>query len=241
MLRAILGVCGVGLITFGLFGGQTLENLHRGISGFFTPDTVVVEASSKSEASVIRNEPQNVEVAAAALPANSAEGNESILARATDTGVPGSHQAAVMLSEEDKQALKIETTKIVADKPIVTAQADDAAQAVPAANTIAKASAAAVKVSSDVPVDIPLDGLKEDGVAVVVNATTGVPPSDTLFVLKERVNLREGPSVEHAIVLQLNVGQELMEFKRDGKWVHVGAYGTSGKIGWVHSTLVGQN
>jgi len=42
------------------------------------------------------------------------------------------------------------------------------------------------------------------------------------------------------VVLRLTKGQELMEFKRDGKWVHVGAYGTAGKIGWVHERLVGK-
>ncbi len=62
---------------------------------------------------------------------------------------------------------------------------------------------------------------------------------DTLFVLKEKVNLRRGPSIQHDIVLQLEKGQELMEFKREGKWVHVGAYGTEGTVGWVHGTLVG--
>lgn len=62
---------------------------------------------------------------------------------------------------------------------------------------------------------------------------------DTLFVLKDKVNMREGPSIQHTIVLQLEKGQELMEFKRDGKWVHVGAYGTEGTVGWVHRTLVG--
>jgi len=71
-----------------------------------------------------------------------------------------------------------------------------------------------------------------------MKTTADVPPK-TLIVLKESVNLRRGPSVEHPVVLRLDKGQELMEFKRDGRWVHVGAYGTSGKIGWVHRTLVG--
>lgn len=82
---------------------------------------------------------------------------------------------------------------------------------------------------------------KEAEVNEIVKTTAGSGADNTLFVLKERVNLREGPSIDHPIVLQLDVGQELMEFKRDGKWVHVGAYGTSGKIGWVHGTLVGKN
>lgn len=82
---------------------------------------------------------------------------------------------------------------------------------------------------------------KQREVDQIVKTTAGSVTDNTLFVLKDRVNLREGPSIDHSIVLQLDQGQELMEFKREGKWVHVGAYGTSGKIGWVHGTLVGRN
>ncbi len=84
------------------------------------------------------------------------------------------------------------------------------------------------------------DDNKENTVTDILQTTNGESANNTLFVLKETVNLRGGPSISHPIVLQLEKGQELMEFKRDGKWVHVGAYGTSGKIGWVHTTLVGQ-
>ena len=103
------------------------------------------------------------------------------------------------------------------------------------AGTLATASIALPKVA-----DAPVTAAKKDeGVEIVLSSTTGVPPNDTLFVLKERVNLRKGPSTNHPVVLQLDKGQELMEFKRDGRWIHVGAYGTAGKIGWVHRTLVG--
>ncbi len=73
----------------------------------------------------------------------------------------------------------------------------------------------------------------------VVVSTTGDLSKDGLIVIKDKVNLRDGPSINHPIVITLQQGQELMEFKRDGKWVHVGAYGTEGKIGWVHERLVG--
>lgn len=73
----------------------------------------------------------------------------------------------------------------------------------------------------------------------VVMEKVAIANDDTLFVLKDKVNMREGPSIKHTIVLQLEKGQELMEFKREGKWVHVGAYGTEGTVGWVHGTLVG--
>lgn len=69
--------------------------------------------------------------------------------------------------------------------------------------------------------------------------TDQISTSIPLMVIKDRVNLRDGPSIDHPVVLTMEKGQELMEFKREGKWVHVGAYGTSGKIGWVHQTLVG--
>ncbi len=88
----------------------------------------------------------------------------------------------------------------------------------------------AVAATTDAPKDTAIDAVMKKAAAA---------NDDTLFVLKDKVNLRKGPSIEHPIVLQLEKGQELMEFKRDGKWVHVGAYGTEGTVGWVHRTLVG--
>lgn len=81
--------------------------------------------------------------------------------------------------------------------------------------------------------------VKSEEVESVMVSTTGEISNDMLVVVKDKVNLRDGPSIDHPIVLQLAQGQELMEFKREGKWIHVGAYGTSGKIGWVHQRLVG--
>lgn len=77
-------------------------------------------------------------------------------------------------------------------------------------------------------------------VAALDNSKAASPAlgSDILLVMKDQVNMREGPSIDHPIVLQLQKGQELMEFKREGRWIHVGAYGTSGKIGWVHQRLI---
>jgi len=79
---------------------------------------------------------------------------------------------------------------------------------------------------------------KSTEVDTVMVATAGELSNEILVVSKDKVNLRDGPSIDHPIVLTLEQGQELMEFKREGKWVHVGAYGTSGKIGWVHQRLV---
>lgn len=62
---------------------------------------------------------------------------------------------------------------------------------------------------------------------------------DTIYVQKARVNLREGPSTQQAVVMQLSVGQRLLEFGRKGDWVQVGVERTGGKTGWIHSSLVG--
>ena len=92
-----------------------------------------------------------------------------------------------------------------------------------------------ILTSSKPPVEAVAKSTEVDAVMV---ATTGELSNEILVVSKDKVNLRDGPSIDHPIVLTLEQGQELMEFKREGKWVHVGAYGTSGKIGWVHQRLV---
>ena len=103
--------------------------------------------------------------------------------------------------------------------------------------------AKAILASSTQPVDEAPAATDEKAAELeqAKEATTigSVDNSEVLSVIKDRVNLRDGPSIDHPIVLTLEQGQELMEFKRDGKWVHVGAFGTSGKIGWVHERLVG--
>jgi len=54
-------------------------------------------------------------------------------------------------------------------------------------------------------------------VAALDNSKAASPAlgSDILLVMKDQVNMREGPSIDHPIVLQLQKGQELMEFKVD--------------------------
>lgn len=81
---------------------------------------------------------------------------------------------------------------------------------------------------------------KEAEITQTLEASAGQNDSETLVVIKDKVNLREGPSIEHPIVMQLAQGQKLMEFKREGRWVHVGAFGTSGKIGWVHQRMIAE-
>lgn len=227
MLRAILGICGVSLITFGVFGGQMLENVHQGFSGLFTPDTVVVEASSKAAEALSHTTDTTV---ALSNHTGTSEINAPVAKAIADQLSPP------VVVQEEKPALQIATATMVKDTPATPVPAVSVS-----ADVLPTATAAVQKPALDNALGEAQDNaLKEDGVAVVLSTTTGLPPNDTLFVLKDRVNMREGPSTGHAVVLELQVGQELMEFKREGKWVHVGAYGTSGKIGWVHNTLVGQ-
>ena len=71
--------------------------------------------------------------------------------------------------------------------------------------------------------------------ASVAMAATG----NRLLVQGNAVNVREAPSTNAAIVLQLNLGHELLEIRRSGDWVNVGIARTDGKDGWVHASLVG--
>ena len=70
--------------------------------------------------------------------------------------------------------------------------------------------------------------------ASVAAATTG----NRLLVQGNAVNVREAPSINAAIVLQLNLGHELFEIRRSGDWVNVGIARTGGKDGWIHASLV---
>ena len=104
--------------------------------------------------------------------------------------------------------------------------------------TSSEASAIATSIQSESVQSEPVQS-KQDELGEVIDITTGqISGEEILVVIKDKVNMRDGPSIEHPVVLELGLGQELMEFKREGRWVHVGAYGTSGKIGWVHQRLV---
>ena len=75
--------------------------------------------------------------------------------------------------------------------------------------------------------------------ACAVSANALAAPGDILYVQGKVANMREGPSTQRPIVLQLERGQQLLEFQRKGNWVEVGADRTGGKSGWIHSSLVG--
>ena len=83
------------------------------------------------------------------------------------------------------------------------------------------------------------------GIAAVLAALLCVQPAvaapgDTLYVQKNGVNVRLGPGTNHGVFATLNKGHELIEFGRDGEWVHVGIAQTDGKDGWIHGSLVGE-
>lgn len=51
------------------------------------------------------------------------------------------------------------------------------------------------------------------------------------------VNLRRGPGTNFPIVTQVEEGDKLFEFARDGQWINVETE-SSGFTGWIYSTLV---
>lgn len=51
-------------------------------------------------------------------------------------------------------------------------------------------------------------------------------------------NLRDGPSINDDVVLQLDDGSRLYEIQRNGKWVEVRTEPDGGTTGWIHSSLV---
>ena len=65
-------------------------------------------------------------------------------------------------------------------------------------------------------------------------------PGDYLYVQAEVVNMREGPSTKHPVVLMLLEGHKLLELQRQGEWVEVDTGRTGGKTGWIHSSFIGK-
>ena len=219
MLRAMLGVCGVALIALGVFGGSLLEDVRQSVAGVFEPE-IVSEMVAEAEQATVATET----MAAETLAKETLVINEAVVDNEIAKPAASIEPLAVVSSEEAvEKKLVIETENLTEVK--ASARQD---------GSVIKTVATTTEPATSV---LP----KEIVVGQVVKTTTGSGPNNTLYVTKDRVNLREGPSINHPIVLQLQNGQELMEFKREGKWIHVGAYGTSGKIGWVHGTLVGEN
>ena len=52
------------------------------------------------------------------------------------------------------------------------------------------------------------------------------------------VNLRQGPGTGFPIITQVEQGDRLFEFARDGQWINVETE-SSGYTGWIYRSLVG--
>ena len=230
MLRVLLSVAGVLFIGLGVFGGNLLNGLFGGSSQ--------IEPTAKVEV------PASTESVVQAASAQTADGGTLIGEDQAATAVSTSQLSQLASVEPATKVMESLESDNVSDdgaEPIAPAQAagDLIAMAEQAKSSIRNEQvniASTVLASSKTPVTAT-ETKTEEVESVFVSATGEV--NNGLVVVGDRVNMREGPSIEHPIVLTLDEGQELMEFKRVGKWVHVGAFGTSGKIGWVHERLVG--
>ena len=151
--------------------------------------------------------------------------------------VPAIHSdAGTELETTQQNTGSPSTTLASAVVPVVNGASDSTQQAEPAESILASTQA----TSSEPSVEVVSAQSKQEELGEVLETTTGqISSEEILVVVKDKVNMRDGPSIDFPIVLELGLGQELMEFKREGRWVQVGAYGTSGKIGWVHHRLVG--
>ncbi len=79
------------------------------------------------------------------------------------------------------------------------------------------------------------------GFALTLTATAAANAAsgDTLYIQSDNVNVYEAPSVDAPMLMQLDQGQKLKEFRRQGGWVKVIIYGEIGKDGWVEQSHLG--
>jgi len=264
MLRVILATLGVALIAFGLFGGKSLEQVYAGLNGvidkFGSDGSQEIVADSASVNSGVNSGAEQMTQSDTVV-ANNSSGSNGIVSSAV--GSSSALQVSDSQQEDvDEPAVAEVVTDAGSEQPEVSdaerrlnianvQPADEGSSAVnKAAENVVEDSSAVKEVKASArneELELALAAGSEEsqlpkdaGVGEILQTTTGGDKVEALFVLKDLVNMRQGPSIEHPVVLRLEKGQELMEFKRDGKWVHVGAYGTSGKIGWVHERLVGK-
>ncbi len=260
MLRVILSVAGVGLILAGVFGDK-IFNRTTDQGNDLANSQASVQSDVQSGGTAEESPAELVEVPAALPPVDNVATEET----ATDETLAG-QQVVVETSEQALQAA--DSSAVVSAAPVVTpssaaatiASKDEPGSMVESSTPEAiKVAASDEEKAADRNTQVALaktimspeiQNPQTDSQALVadeksaelqraLSATSGPDNQEVLLVIKDLVNMREGPSIDHPIVLQLDLGQELMEFKREGKWVHVGAFGTSGKIGWVHQRLVG--
>ncbi len=270
MLRAILATLGVALIAFGLFGGKSLERVYAGLNGVadkfgaggsaqeLIADSTSIDSSDPQ--SDLQVDPQADTRAETTNPGVT----EALVDQIDEPDNQNAESVTIADSPTAVGSVVTETASDVASSVAASDGSDNQGKATEADATVSTQSSAdgsaggnadnggamqEVRASArNKELELALgtgenenaEVQKEAAVGEIVQTTAGGSSVEALFVLKDLVNMRQGPSIEHPVVLRLEKGQELMEFKRDGKWVHVGAYGTSGKIGWVHERLVGK-
>lgn len=82
--------------------------------------------------------------------------------------------------------------------------------------------------------------IRVDGDGTVVSGEGEVANGEPqLVVISEVVNVRKGPGTSFPIVTQVDAGDKLFEFARDGRWINVETEET-GYSGWVYDSLVQQ-
>lgn len=256
MLKILFSVAGVLFIGLGLFGGNVLE----GFSGDQDDSKMAIQASAQTsgDAGTSSAVVTTASVAVTDTAGSAVEAAPQVAATQVEqTGeqivtVTTPDNGAVQPIESAPETMVVDNSGGEGAEPMAPAQqagnlitmAEQAksssrneqvnmAKAVLTSSKTQAAEAVQVEVAEQAVVT------KGEEVEIAINSTVGDTGTDPLIVIKDKVNLRDGPSIDHPIVLTLEHGQELMEFKREGKWIHVGAYGTSGKIGWVHERLVG--
>jgi SH3-like domain-containing protein len=65
-----------------------------------------------------------------------------------------------------------------------------------------------------------------------------VSRTQTALVLVEDANIRKGPSLKRAVVMQASKGEIYKIFDEKGEWVKVGYYLENEVIGWIRQDLV---
>ncbi len=246
MLRIILSVTGVGFIALGLFGGGALDGFFNQTNNALPVQATLekIEVPAVAETDVIASTMASIDadVLVADVPVDDDVVEDALVENSIVAGEisPPKDEGAVVVANPAADNGSIDSAGQTLNASLASADSDlerstDRNDQVALAETIlATAGVPAVEAAAPV-VD------KSAELSEVLEISTGQLENEILIVMKDKVNMRDGPSIDHPVVLQLEQGQELMEFKREGKWVHVGAYGTSGKIGWVHQRLVGPN
>ena len=73
------------------------------------------------------------------------------------------------------------------------------------------------------------------GTAVTPDAT----PGQIVYVQSKVAEVRAEPNREAQVITRLRRGNKVIEFERRSGWVRIGMFDTSGRVGWVHGSLLG--